>query len=283
MSSFEHLADMVSAGDAQLIGVYGIPRSISTALGRSLNECQETSIYVNEPFNRHNRSLDVAALSILGAIEKVKPDGPITVITKNMATYIDDCVFRDIESISKANVWTIRDPEVQMTSLMTRIANDLSVETGADLITQDELEPYLDAVAAFLADSTLSADFSRTGWVALQRLYSQQGDSIPSTVINGTTLTTNPEATLRRLCGIIGVGFSSRMVNSWGDEYTNINVGSSRFTTEDNAWTKDVARADGFHQTHRSPLPLGLLPESVRSHILNVAMPVYDKMRLTAL
>ena len=86
-----------------------------------------------------------------------------------------------------------------------------------------------------------------------------------------------------RLCEVLGLDFSDRMVNGWGGEFTNVNVGSSRFKTEDNDWTKDVARANGFHRPERAPLQLDALPEPVRSHILNVAMPVYDKMKSAAL
>jgi len=69
MSNFDRLQSHVSDGDIRLVHVEAVPRSVSTALSRALNESDAQSVYVNEPFHRMKHDIDVAAGHILDAAE----------------------------------------------------------------------------------------------------------------------------------------------------------------------------------------------------------------------
>lgn len=279
MSEFDTLSSLVEAGELKIINMIGIPRSVSTALGRALNETPDDSIFVNEPFNRTNRSLEVSCGQIL---ESVRPkldhiDRPLTLITKNMATYIDTQYFVRLNDISSHTIFSVRNPLIQIGSLVTRIANDLSIETGADIISQDRVYPYLPAVVKFLIDSDLSTNFSRTGWGPIFEHYNRLPPS-QSTVVDGDSLTADPTTILLELARDTEVTYSEQMVDGWGARYVNANTGSSRFNDENNGWTNVAARSTGFTSATREPIQIDQVPDELRTHIIEVAFPVYQNM-----
>jgi hypothetical protein len=49
--SFAHIAALVAGGSIKIIELQAVPRSLSTALVRCLNESGVTSLLINEPFN----------------------------------------------------------------------------------------------------------------------------------------------------------------------------------------------------------------------------------------
>src|SRR5258708_7407318 len=139
-SNLKRLQKQVSEGSLRIIHIEAIPRSISTALGRALNEVEDRSVFVSEPFNRMKHDIEVAAghiLSVTDSIPKSKGD-PLVVVTKNMARNLSLPVFQEWMKVCDGVVWSIRDPRVQLASLVTRIANDLAYEPGADRMAQED-------------------------------------------------------------------------------------------------------------------------------------------------
>lgn len=279
MSSYEQLTSLVDDGDLRLINMVAVPRSMSTALGRALNEADERSIFINEPFNRNNRSLETAAQHIVSATEDMLRDDstPVTVFTKSMAAYLSNEASEGLAEIAYGNVWSIRHPLIQIGSLVTRMANDLAVENGADQITQSTVEPYLAVVTQQLKDSQVSKDFSRTGWESIGRHFHAQ-DSDSFVVIDGTALTNNPREVLSVAALVLGLNFSNRMTSGWGEGYVNVNIGTSRFDTEQNGWTSHAAVSEGIMPTTREPMRIGQFPPLLREHILQIAIPTYEMM-----
>lgn len=278
MTGLEQLASLVEEEQISLINMVAVPRSVSTALGRALNESGTDSVFINEPLNRNNRSLEIAAdhiiTALLPSLEQV--NGKLVAITKNMATYIGDDEFKQLDELAIGNIWSVRDPLVQIGSLATRMANDLAIENGASAITQSDLGFYLDQVTALLMDSEVSTDFSRTGWKSISRHFSVQ--TAPSVVIDGTDLSIEPIRVLKEASEVLGLNYSDRMAIGWGSNYVNINIGTSRFDAENNAWTSHAATSIGIETTDRKPLELETLPQTLREHILGVAIPAYEAM-----
>ncbi len=281
MSELARLQEHIVDGSIRIINMIGVPRSVSTALGRSLNEADELSIFINEPFNRNNRDIEVAASSVMETAETVldTADSPLTIITKNMSTYLSPEAYQELEGLSEGQVWSVRDPLIQMGSLVTRIANDIAIETGADKVTQSTALPYLNEVDSFLRKSNLSTGYSRTGWSSIGSHYSNIANPERSIVIDGDELTVNPVRVLKEACKKIKLGFTPNMIEGWDSDYTNVNVGSSRFRTSENAWTKHAATSSGIVATQRQPLGLETLPATMRKHITEVAIPTYEEMR----
>ena len=280
MSDFSRLEDHVEDGTIRLISVVGVPRSISTALGRAISELDESSIFINEPFNRNNQSSEVAAHEILEVTDPLVEslDIPLTVIIKNMASYLSSTSFDEVNGLSESVVWSIRDPLVQIGSLVTRIANDLAFENGSDVIDQDHIEPYLEEVTSFLIDSDLSKNFSRTGWERIGSHYKSIGQTRCSAVVDGGLLTQDPNTVLSEACAKLGLAYDRKMATDWRAGYINLNTGVSRFDTRENAWTKDAANSSGIIDLSRTPLAFDIFPEPLQEHIKEVALPVYRDM-----
>ena len=280
MSDFSELKSLVDSNQVDVLNIVAVPRSMSTALGRLLSQGSFSVFFVNEPFNRHNQDVEVAASEILGPAQQAvnnssqKP----TLVVKNMATYLSDEAFGKFDSISKHTLWSVREPLLQMGSLLTRMVNDMVFETGAAELEQGEIAPYLAAVSAQLQDSKLSSQFSRTGWEAIRRHYDAREEHSSLVIVDGTLLSRSPEYEIQRVCAHINLPYSTTMVSGWDKGYTNINTGSSRHNTEENAWTKDAATNSSVVANDRQPLDINLLPEAMRTHIVDIAIPAYEHM-----
>ncbi|HSW66108.1 MAG TPA: hypothetical protein VLI54_03150 [Bacillota bacterium] len=280
MKHFEKLEGYVADGSMRVVQAVGVPRSMSTALGRALHHAKGPTVYVNEPFNRHNACPDVAAeLLLRHALPLCESQGaPVTVITKSMASYMPFETFRAMEGLSAATIWTVRDPLVQMGSLMTRLANDRQGGHGTKKITQEELGPHLDGVAAYLQDSERSTDFSKTGWQSIGDHYRVRDGRATSVVVDGQEFVAQPHALLSQVCGQVGIKFCEQMVEGWGLDYTNACNGDDKEKTAWSAWTSDAATSTGVVPVERAPLDLAVLPDSIRRHIAEVALPTYEMM-----
>lgn len=279
MSNYEQLASLVEEERVSMVNMVAVPRSISTALGRALNESDTRSIFINEPFNRNNQSLEVATKHILGVVlpELDDNDSKLTVITKNMATYLGEKEFYHLDKIATGNVWSVRDPLIQIGSLAIRMANDSLVENGADTITTDEIWARIDRVTDLLANSDTSTNFSRTGWKSISQHFLAQ--TAPSVVIDGSDLSAQPKRVLKVASELLGLDYSDRMATGWRANYVNINIGTSRFDTESNAWTGHAATSDGITMTNRMPMDLETLPQALWEHVVQIAIPAYEIMR----
>ena len=280
-NNLDLIKEHTSEGLLRLIHVVGVPRSVSTALGRALNESEATSVFINEPFSREISEPDEVARVILETIAPViaTTHQPVIVITKNMASYLSAAAYREMSQLADATVWSVRDPLIQMGSLITRLANDIHIENGADSITQRMLtSQMLKEVCDLLLDSRRSKNFSKTGWASMGEHWRSANTTKRSVVVDGEEFTANPAALLTALCSQIDLHFSPRMVQGWQRDYTNvINSGNIAETTR-SAWTSHAALSVGVAAVSRSALDLSQLPIPLRKHIEEVAIPTYREM-----
>lgn len=282
VSSYEQLARCVETEDVSLLLVTGVPRSMSTALCRSLSMTKDIdALYVNEPFNRNIGRTEDAATAILAAAQSHFPigtDSKKLLIVKNMASYLPRSSYQDFEAIASQRLWTVRHPLVQMGSLVTRIANDLHT-SGSDDLNPEEVYAYLDSVDAFLEDSEKSQKYSKTGWQAILELFEAQIDD-NYCVVDGERLANNASSALQVVCAASDISFDAAMVTNWSDSNNFINVVNigNETETQTNAWTRQAATATGIAQNSRAPLDIAHIPERMREHILEVAMPIYAQL-----
>lgn len=88
-----------------------------------------------------------------------------------------------------------------------------------------------------------------------------------------------PTQILKGACKRLSLPYSSSMVTGWSSGYANINTGTSKFSTAENAWTSHAAISEGLVKTMRKPLDFSILPQSLLDHINTVAIPTYQSMR----
>lgn len=279
MSNVDRLSLGINDQCIKLVQGVGIPRSMSTALGRAINESGQPSVFINEPFNRENADIETAAKHILGAVDSldVEEGSQVFVYTKNMASYLSLEAFEQMESLSSATIWNIRHPLVQIGSLLTRIVNDNNAGPGFNILGQNEIEQFLDEANRYLIDSDKSRDYSKTGWASISSLHQLEKQAERIT-IDGDNLVSEPEIVLSGLCNFLGIRYSPKMIKGWETGFINvINIGNEQETYH-SAWTDVVAKSDGIQKIKRQPLDIESLPPSLKGHIENVAIPTYIKI-----
>ncbi len=293
-SPFSHMAALVEGGSIKIIELQAVPRSLSTALGRCLNESGATSVFINEPFNNmRDGDVNIAAMQVLRSVEPVLSSAcePVVVVSKNMAQYLSASVFRTWIAACSAVVWCIRDPQVQMSSLVTRLANDMLFGPGSDRLTQGDLPlshplgspawpGVLVMVTEFLRDSRWSTDFSATGWRAIGAHFT---DCVArqSFVADGSLFSRVPDRFLRYLCDGLGIEFREGMIDGWQKPFLNANQLEShpdRRLDPAKAWIKHAATSRGLEETGSVPLEVSLLPAALRDHLSEVALPTYEML-----
>lgn len=279
MSALLELERLVETDAARLIHIVGVPRSMSTALGRSLNETDAPSVFVNEPFNRDNANPEVAARSLLAAYETAEGEArqPV-IITKNMASYINDEAFAALDRLASATLWSIRNPYIQIGSLVTRIVNDMRVGAGEDAIPQSAIQPYLESACSFLIDSPKSRNFSKTGWEAIGRHAANRRSDAVCVAVDGEEFARNPTVCLQNVCEKIGLSQNERMVSGWMSGFVNVINIDDWQETRRSAWTSRVSQSLGISPSQREALNPAILPAALFEHIESVALPVYEQL-----
>lgn len=292
MGNFERLQGQVEDGVLRMVHIEAVPRSVSTALARAINEFEGQSVYVNEPFNRYQRDVDVAAGHILAATDPITrtSDEPLTVVTKSTSRNLSPTNFRDWMSATDGVVWSVRDPLVQIGSLVTRYANDIFVEPEADVLKQHDLTPeHIAAANEFLltgsANSATSAnhpesrDYSKTSWADIGAHFRSGHQPDKSIVIDAEAFTDRPDEVLTRACGRLGLRYTDRMVDGWEGEVINANTGYNQGRDPSElAWTNHAVTSTGIVPVSREGLDLAQLPPTLQEHITQVAMPTYREM-----
>lgn len=293
-SPFSHMADLVDDGSIKIIELQAVPRSMSTALGRCLNESSATSVFIDEPFNNMRiDDVNIAVAHVLRSVETVLSSArePVLVVSKNVARYLSASMFRTWTDICSAVVWCIRDPRVQISSLVTRLANDLLCGAGSDRLKQsDLLQPHLSrsppwpgalvTVTEFLQNSKWSTDFSATGWHAIGTHFTDCVGRRPNYVADGSLFSRVPDQFLRYLCSGLDIEFRDRMIDGWREPFHNANRLDNHPDLADsaNAWIKHAATSRGIKASDHAPLEVSVLPAALRDHVIEVALPTYEML-----
>jgi len=283
MGNFQILTKLVKSGQVNLVHIEAVPRSVSTALARSLSESNNPSICINEPFNRMTFDIEAASGYILNELFalRVSDEIPVTVIIKNMARNISVAIFDEIVGLAIGVVWSVRDPLIQISSLLTRIANDLVLESGANGIALEDLsDEQIQLASDFLESGPKSTGFSKTSWADIFEHFSRIPEGLPSVVIDGSELIRDPALVLSEASAKLNLDFSSKMVNGWTGRLVNANTGYNPDLTDQNhAWTRDAFTSRGFHPTYDKIIDIERMPISLQDHIANMAIPSYVAMR----
>jgi hypothetical protein len=279
MSAVETLENRVSEKSIRIIQIVGVPRSMSTALGRALNESEEASYFLNEPFNRDNQDINIAAQHILKTAEMHSPkDTSVTIITKNMASYMSNTVFREMADISSDTLWAIRDPLIQMGSLLTRLVNDIYVRPGSSTIPQEHIGPYLEGACSFLQESSKSHNYSKTGWESIGNHFKNIAKHKIGSIVDGSSFSASPGLLLEKICGDLDLPYNPSMTYGWKNNFINvINLGEEEETYR-SAWTNQAANSLGVFAVSRARLMLEDLPKGLQKHMTDIAIPTYQNM-----
>lgn len=210
VTSYRQLQRLISHGEIVLVHIDAVPRSMSTVLEIACTQIAEGQ--VNEPFNRGRCDLDAAARDVIKAASGVTAHGPPMVVTKTIASELDP-YFPDWMAICSRMIFAVRNPLIQMASLLERIGNDMIAGRGTMAMNFIALEPFASQV-----DATVSTnDFRRAAWRELCDHYCEcsKATETPSVVVDGAMLSRAPRVVLDRVARHIGRPFDARLVDGW--------------------------------------------------------------------
>jgi hypothetical protein len=274
------MAALVADGSIKIIELQAVPRSMSTALGRSLLESGATGVFVNEPFNLHNGDVNIAAEHVLSAVEPTMSAArePVVVLTKNLVSFVTAPAFRTWSDICSAVVWCVRDPRMQISSLVTRTVNGLLFDVGSDRLKHSDLLPsHVAAATKWLQHSDESKDFSLAGWRAIGAHFADCVGRCPSFVADGSLFSRMPDRLLPYLCSELGVEFRQRMIDGWEKPFVNVHrLYDPEYDEAADAWIKQAASSRGVELIEKLPLDDAVLPEVLRDYLFEVALPTYE-------
>ena len=277
---FADMAALVASGSIKIIELHAVPRSMSTALGRALNESGAISVFVNEPFNLHNGDVNIAAGHVLLAVEPALSSArePVVVLTKNIAGFLTAPVFRTWLDVCSSVVWCVRDPRKQISSLVTRTVNGLLFDVGSDRLKQSDLLPsHVAAATEWLRNSQVSKDFSLAGWRTIGAHFGDNVGGCPSFVADGSLFSRMPDRLLPYLCSELGIEFRNRMIDGWDEPFVNVHrLYDPEYDDAADAWIKHAATSRGVEPTESPPLAESVMPEALREYVFGVAVPTYE-------
>jgi hypothetical protein len=203
----------------------------------------------------------------------------VIVVSKNMARFLSASVLPTWTDVCAAVVWCVRDPRLQISSLVTRTANDLLFGVGADHLNQGDLSrSHLAMVTEFLQNSAWSTDFSKTGWRSIGEHFNDCAGRLPGFVADGSLFSRVPDRFLRYLCAGLGIEFRERMIDGWTEPFLNVDGIDNPVLadTAADAWIKHAATSCGVEPGRREALDVSVLPAPLREHLLDVAVPTYE-------
>ena len=281
--SYRNLKNLVDSNRIELISVVSIPRSVSTAFSRAISQGQN-KFFINEAFNRQKFNLEEGCNTILKAfydLEHTHNNEKITIVIKNMARNLSEEMFNSMNDLSKYTFFTIREPAVQISSLVTRIVNDLQHGYGTDFIDQKSLNSaQIIEACLFLENSPVSNDFSKASWGEIYNHY-KSARNLNISVIDAEKFLNNSEEVISEACFQAGISFDkNKIISGWDKNYINANIGyNDSLSNEKHAWTKEAFSNNKIiNYKSRTPIDPLLFTDELRIDIHDIAIPIYEKM-----
>jgi hypothetical protein len=276
--SFRKLKALVDAGKLSIIYIDAPPRTVSSAFQIALTEGVNGHVY--EPFKR-GRNLDAASEHILKALQDIPegPDGKKTITVKAMASNIPREEWGQWIGVVDNFVALMRDPHLQIYSLMKRTANDHYGVKWRDTLTHEEVLEHGDKICDYLSQF----NYDRTSWGMLSEhlamldayLESPKGKGKKLVVVETSLLRLFPEATMKQIADELGLKFNPKMVSGWSKATGEKLIPGLADDPFQHAWYKDAVGSTSFKKPTDKPLPLDQFPDGFRQHMRNIALPVY--------
>lgn len=277
--AFTELQGHINEGQLRLFDIDTIPRSIGSALGRTLASGNEDSIYIHEPFHYIGQTLDDGAGRVLAAVhDRLALGRPLTVITKNYARYLPPPMLAEWRSICNGVVYHVRHPLIQAGSFVTRAVNDQFDAPGANSLFQGQLSgEHLEATTDFVS--------ACDGWQELGAHFEGNYQAERVAIVDGEEFVRSPVNVLRSVCKHLGLNYSPRMVTEWSPNVVNVNTriwnrqNPAMDRSRHNGWTGRVMSSRSLGPVKRSPLDPSVMPAALIRHLRQDALPVYDAIK----
>lgn len=302
-SGYQKLKRAVEQGDVEITLIDGPPRTVGSALFRSLSQFYDANFY--EAFHPNRGTFDEICAHIADSAEALETAStPKRILIKSLPRHFSSDDWPKMKEICRHFIYEARDPQLQMFSLLERNANDLHYKKkGASGLSRDEVWQYADKVGEWLQDGgervgeknrggstseqlKIQGDFSRAAWRDMdahindvQNEIDVNGSKKSLSLVSGFLLRTNPEPIMKELLFRLELATDAKTLHkachAWDDKSKNSvyieALGAS-------AYTEQVRSSHGFSEPMEPTPSLEQFPkDTFRKHIAETALPIYMK------
>ena len=288
MEAYDKLKKLVSDGAISITYIDHLPRTISHALARCLYEIHDVEI--NEPFftSKSNGTeqgfvgFEPACELILKEYQRVSAASPtkkpVTILVKDVAKSLPGRYWDEWLNVAENVITLVRDPHVQLYSLMEAIAND-HVSPGVERVGRDDVLGRGQVIARALKINGTEA-LNTTSWDPIQRhlrgleRHLELHPHKSHVVIDGNLLLLEPQASIEALVSKLRhVNYHADMVSSWPKSRDGFpsdrDWGKSLVTTAHgrrNVWTNKAFGRDGFGAPSADQMGMSEFPIILQVH-----------------
>ncbi len=302
-TGYQRLKDAVERGDVEITLIDGPPRTVGSALFRSLSQFYDAKFY--EAFHPNRGTFEEICSHISDSTDALETDHPPKrILIKSLPRHFSAENWLKMKAICHHFIYEARDPQLQMYSLLERNANDLHFEKkGAAGLSREEVWKYADKVGAWLQDGgervgetnrggstseqlKIQGDFSRAAWRDMdahiddaQHEIELNGGKKSLSLVSGFLLRTYPEDIMKHLLERLNLPSDESTLHkacrAWDNE-SKSSVYIEAIGTS--AYTEPVRNSSGFTQPLEPTPTLEQFPETTfRRHIIQTALPIYTK------
>jgi hypothetical protein len=291
--AYRELKILVEKGDLSITYIDAPPRTVSSALFRSLTQVMHACAY--EPFHFPSHGFE-QGLKVL--LEKAKRAGvydvaagrPVRLVTKEIARYLPAKDWERWMPLVDSFVMTIRDPFLQLHSLIRRAANDTYYQKyGASGLSDGQVWELAEQIGNILKDGgsivgrPIPGNFDRTSWQSLREhlakleIYRHDYPWKQLLVVDGFLLRAIPEATMSEVLTRLGIEHDAntitKVVSGWdsdaGSDITRPDC------SKDDAYRERVLASTGYEPPLDETPLLSMFPSVLQNHLKDSAMPIY--------
>ncbi|MFZ4126130.1 MAG: hypothetical protein ACOYJ2_08720 [Rickettsiales bacterium] len=300
MNAYEQVQSLVDQGEIEITYIDHLPRTISHALARCMFEVYDG--YINEPFFSTSNAgtekgfvgFDDACTKIVNEYARIKTENPdkkpVTILIKDVAKSMPGKYWGEWLALTTNVISLIRDPHLQIYSLMEAVAND-NWHRGQTLATQEQVLSEGDRIARTLR-AYGTEKINTTSWnpmgehQAFLASYMAEHPEKRHIIMDGNMVLMQPEIAVKQMMDTIGnPAFKPEMLADWGKSANGLpndrDWGRSKINVDgrtQNSWTNNAFSQSGFKPAGNRAVPLSKFPAMMQEHLLEVSLPVYLDM-----
>ncbi len=286
MKSYSKLEKLVRNGDLSITYIDAPPRTVSTALFRSLSQVYDGAIF--EPLkisgeNAENTFKDILQAAEEAGVYEQNKQKSVKVLVKVIASNISPEEFKGVIKLSDNYIAVVRDPQLQCDSLINKAANNIDKRQPNLQFAANKVETHLGSVIK--AEKVIAMEhFRRTGWEKLKQHFdiAQQVLGKKCMVVDGFILRANPEKSMINILDKLGIKHTEntirQLVSDWSKESGDKIIQIGDRTVKNSEFLKAVAATTGYIPPLDQTKTIGDFPEKYQDHIKEIALPIYVDM-----
>ncbi|MEM7538684.1 MAG: hypothetical protein AAF639_41355 [Chloroflexota bacterium] len=282
--------------DSGQLAIYYIdapPRTAGSALHRAIAQATDADAY--EPFhippNAFMKGLEGIHAQVEAALARpARPDKPVRIVVKEIARYLNEEEWQQWSQLVDHFVFVVRDPLLQLYSMVLRTANDWHAGYGSHQLSDAEAWAQADQIGRIFRDGgtvngrPIPPNFERLSWQSLEThltLLDQQMQQIQQaenrvTIVDSSLLRADPKAQMTELFSRLQLPTDdatlTRCVSGW-----HVGHVQRDDCPQDDAYRNKVNSAQGLMPPLDNAPLFTEMPRVFQQYLVDIALPTYQR------